>query len=104
MEIPGLYNEVRDNVVYPKIKEAEYFLSTTDLWISCAAHPYLTLIVHFVDKDWTLQPFCLDTIPLFEDHTGQNNSEADKHIYQNWNLLVSSLVATTTNNGSNFSL
>jgi len=101
-EIPGLYNEVRDNVVYPKIQEAEYFSSTTYLWTSCAAHPYLTLTIHFVDKDWTLQSFCLDTIPLFEDYTGQNISEAVKDIYQNWNLPVSGLVATTTDNGSNF--
>ena len=101
-EIPGLYNEVRDNVVYPKIKEAQYFSSTTDLWTSCAAHPYLTVTIHFVDKDWALHPFCLDTTPLCEDHTGQNISEAVKDIYQNCNLPVSSLVNTTTDNGSNF--
>jgi len=71
---------------------------------SCAAHPYLTITVHFVDKDWTLQSFYLDTIPLFENHTGQNMSEAVKDIYQNWNLPVSSLVATTTDNGSIFVL
>jgi len=61
-----------------KLREAEYFSSTTDLWTSCAAHPYLTVTVHFVDKDWTLQSFCLDTTLLFEDHTGQNISEAVK--------------------------
>ena len=99
-EIPGLYNQVRDNVVYPKIKEAQYFSSTTDLWTSCAAHLYLTVTVHFVDKDWALQSFCLDTTPLFEDHTGQNISKAVKDIYQNWNLPVSSLVTITTDNGS----
>jgi len=83
MEIPGLYYEVRDNVVYPKKEEAEYFSSTTDLWTSCASHTYLTLTVHFVsDEDWTLQSFCLDTIPLFEGHTGQNISKAVKDIYR----------------------
>jgi len=69
----GLYNEVKDNVVYPKLREAEYFSSTTDLWTSCAAHPY-PVTDHFVDKDGTLQSFYLDTTPLLEDYTGPNIS------------------------------
>ena len=102
IEIPGLYNDLRDNVVRPQLKEAKYFSSTTDLWTSCANQPYLSLTVHFIDKEWVLQSYCLDTSPLFEDHTGQNISEAIKDIYQNWQLPVANLVATTTDNGSNF--
>ena len=101
-EIPRLYNEIRDNLVRPQLKEAKYFSSTTDLWTSCANQPYLSLTVHFIDKEWILRSYCLDTTPLFEDHTGQNISEAIKDIYQNWQLPVADLVATTTDNGSNF--
>ena len=85
-----------DNVV------RKYFSSTTDLWASCVNQPHLSLTVHFIDKEWVHRSYCLDTTSLFEDHTGQNISEAIKDIYQNWQLPVSNLVATTTDNGSNF--
>lgn len=93
-EIPGLYNEMRDSVVRPQLKQARYFSSTTDLWTSCANQPYVSLTAHFIDKEWVLWSYCLDTTPLFEDHTGQNISEAIKDIYQNWQLPVANLVAT----------
>jgi len=79
-EIPRLYNEIRDNLVRLQLKEAKYFSSTTDLWTSCANQPYLSLTVHFIDKEWILWSYCFDTIPLFEDHTGQNISEVIKDI------------------------
>ena len=93
-EIPVLYNDVKNSVVYQGSQVL--FIN----WTRCAAHSYLT--VHFIDKDWTLQSFCLDITPLFDDHTGQNIAEAVKDIYQNWNLPVSGLVATTTDYGSKF--
>ena len=36
----------------------------------------MTLTVHFIDKTWNLQSFCLDTVPIFADHTGQNIADA----------------------------
>ena len=101
-EIPRLYCEVRDNVVLKKLKEAKYFAATTDLWTSCANHPYLSYTIHFITNNWSLQSFCLDTVPLFEDHTGQNIIEAIQDVLTNWNLSTEYLVATTTDNGSNF--
>ena len=61
---------------------------------------YIT--IHFVDTEWILRSYCLNTTPLFEDHTGQNISEAIKDMYRNWQLPIANLVATTTDNGSNF--
>ena len=46
--------------------------------------------------------FCLDTVPLFEDHTGQNLVEAFQDILRNWKLNSNDLVGTTTDNGGNF--
>ena len=82
-EIPGLYNEMQDNVVTSQLKEAKYFSSTTDLWTSYVNQPYFSLTIHFFDKEWVLRSYCLDTTPLFEDYTGQNISETIKDIYQN---------------------
>lgn len=100
-EIPRLYAEVMERVK-AKMGEAKYFSATTDLWTSCTNHPYLSYTIHFIDNSWQLQSFCLDTIPLFQDHTGQNIAEAIKDILENWELSPDNLVATTTDNGSNF--
>ncbi len=101
-EIPRLYSEDRDEVVMPKVRELKHFAATSDLWTSAAKHPYLSYTIHFINDAWSLQSFCLDTVPLFEDHTGQNISEAFQDILANWGLAPDNLVATTTDNGSNF--
>ena len=101
-EIPRLYNSVKETNVTPKLKEIEYFSATTDFWTSQANHPYLSYTIHFVDKEWNLVTFCLETVPLFEDHCGENIVEAISDIHANWNLSSDNLVVTTTDNGSNF--
>ena len=85
-----------------KMKDAEFFAATTDLWTSGASHLYLSYTIHFITRDCSLESFCLDTVLLFEDHTGQNIREGIQDILMNWNLTPDSLVATTTDNGSNF--
>jgi len=76
--------------------------ATTDLWTSAAKHPYLSLTVHSISDEWSLETVCLDTAPLFMDHMGQNLAEAFQDILANWNLSQDKLVFTTTDNGSNF--
>ena len=83
-EIPQLYTHVKDNVVMPALREAECFSATTDLWTSANSDPYLTLTVHFIDKEWSLQAFCLETGPMFADHTGQNIADVIGDIFDNW--------------------
>ena len=82
--------------------EDKYFAATSDLWTSCTNHLYLSYTVHFIDKEFALKSFCLDTVPLFEDHTGQNIAEAFQDILANWDLSTEHLVATTTDNGTIF--
>ena len=100
-EFPRLYTKVKDTVVNPKLAEIEYFSATTDLWSSRATHPYLSYTVHFVDHNWELKSFCLETVPLFDDHTGANICESIEDIMTNWQLSTDKLVVTTTDNGSN---
>ena len=58
--------------------------------------------MHFISTSWELKSYCLDTVPLLIDHTGQNIAETLKNVLANWNLDCKKLVATTTDNGSNF--
>ena len=50
-ELPRLYTEVRDKHVMPKLSKLTFFAATTDLWISAAKHPYLSLTVHFISDE-----------------------------------------------------
>ena len=84
-EIPRLYTKVKDTVVNPKLAEIEYFSATIDLWTSRATHPYLSYTVHFVDHNWELKSFCLETVPLFDDHTGANICESIEDIMAAFN-------------------
>lgn len=100
-EIPSLYSDIRDNKVQPAVTKASFFSGTTDLWTSGSCDPYLTFTIHFVDASWNLTSNCLDTVPLYADHTGANIAETTTDILENWNLDVTRLVAMTTDNGSN---
>ena len=100
-EIPHMYSHIRDNVVVPKLKEAKFFSATTDLWTSAANDSYMTITIHFICSDWELTSFCLETVPLYTDHTGQNIADAISDILDNWDLSRDNLVATTTDSGSN---
>ena len=91
-----MYSHVRDNVVVPKLQEATFFSATTDMWTSAANDSYMTITIHFISSDWELNSFCLETVPLFTDHTGQNIADAILDILENWNLSRDNLVATTT--------
>ena len=46
--------------------------------------------------------FCLYTVPLFEDHTGQNLAEAFQNILRNWKLDSDNVIGITTDINSNF--
>lgn len=104
-EIPRLYMDVKESIVKPAVQNAQYSsASITDLWTSCSNHSYLSFTIHFLTKDWEMKSYCLDTVPLFEDHTGQNLASAFQGILVNWELKAENLVVTTTDNGSNFVL
>ena len=100
-EIPRLYSHVKDNIVAASLKDATFFAATTDFWTSGTCHPYLTITVHFIDREWDLKSFSLDTAALYEDHTGENIACAITDVLDNWNLDFKDLIATTTDNGSN---
>ena len=69
-QISKLYNELRDTLVKPAVIGANYYALTTDLWTSCARHPFMSFTMHFIDDNWQLKTFCLDTVPVLDDHTG----------------------------------
>ena len=101
-EIPQLYSEIKEKTVVPKLLEAKHFAVTTDFWTSITRVPFMSFTVHFIDNDWILRSYCLDTVPSYEDHTGENIAAALQDVLENWQLSSENLVATTTDNASNY--
>ena len=62
-EIPSLYASVKSDIS-SELEKMTFYSATTDLWTSRAAHPYLSYTIHFVNENWELQSFCLETVPL----------------------------------------
>jgi len=98
-ELPRWYTEVREKHVMPKLSKLTFFSATTDLWTSAAKHPYLSLTVHFISDEWSLETVCLDTAPLFMDTHGaepgrgipryiveleSQSRQAGFHYYRQW--------------------
>ena len=74
--IPSLVSQVRDKIEgLIAGRELEYFSTTTDLWTSVSGDPYITLSCHFIDSNWVIKTYCLQTHYLLEDHTAINISE-----------------------------
>ena len=101
-EILQLYSEIKEKTVVPKLLEAKHFAVTTDFWTSITRVPFMSFTVHFIDNDWILRSYCLDTVPSYEDHTGENIAAALQDVLENWQLSSENLVATTTDNASNY--
>ena len=100
-EIPRMYSDVRDNVVVPRLSQANSFAATTDMWTSGSNDAYITVTVHFINNEWELCAYCLETVPMFSDHTGPNIADTISAILDNWDLSKDKLVAATTDSGSN---
>ena len=83
LEIPQVYSEMKEKVVLLKLQEAKHFSITNDMWTSTSNHSFMSFTVHFIDSDWALQSFCIDTVPIFEDRTGQNIAHAFLEVLQN---------------------
>ena len=53
-------------------EDIDCFGFTTDIWTSRSGHPYISLTIHFIEKDWNLLRFTPFVAPFPADHTGKN--------------------------------
>lgn len=59
--IPKLYEKHR-TTVESELCQVEYFACSTDLWSSRTTEPFISLTVHFVDREFQLKARCLQTV------------------------------------------
>ena len=75
---------------------------TTDVWTSCAMHPFMSFTMHLINGNRQLKTFCLDTVPVLDNHTGKNLADSVQDIQRNWELDSVNLICATMDNGSNY--
>lgn len=98
--IPALYASTREKVS-ADLQNIEFFSSTTDLWSSSTAEPYMSYTVHFVDSDWRLQSRSLQTLYVPDDHTADVLADAMIETLETWGLDPVKQVCLTTDSGRN---
>ena len=59
---------------------------TTDGWTSRATESYITITAHFINDNWEMKNYVLQTRPMHESHTGANIAEVIKEAVQEWNI------------------
>ena len=76
---------------------------TTDGWTSRACQSYITITAHFINQNWNLRNFVLQTRLLEQSHTGVNIGAVLREALAEWNLNFPYPVPLVTDNASNMS-
>ncbi|KAJ8346731.1 hypothetical protein SKAU_G00281320 [Synaphobranchus kaupii] len=87
--IPALYAETRAKVE-DALQSAERVALTCDGWTSRATESYVTITAHFIDNNWELQSYVLQTRVMHESHTGAHMAEVLEKATVEWKRASSS--------------
>lgn len=98
--IPALYATIREKVS-SSIAGAKYFAATTDMWSSTTSAPHMSYTVHFIDSEWCLKSWFLQTLFVPQDHDADNLAGVMSETLGNWGLNPVDQVCITTDSGSN---
>ncbi|KAK7913711.1 hypothetical protein WMY93_013922 [Mugilogobius chulae] len=83
--IPALYESLKNNVK-TSLSQADRVAMTTDSWTSCSNQSYITITSHFIDCDWKLKTFVLQTRVMHEAHTGKNIGQLLRDACVEWSI------------------
>ncbi|XP_018956243.2 E3 SUMO-protein ligase ZBED1-like [Cyprinus carpio] len=97
--LPAMYEECRGRV-QTSLSMADFYASTADMWSSRTTEPYISLTVHYITSDWSLNSCCIQTSFFPDDHT-ENIASGLKQFLQEWNLHEEKQVCRTTDSGAN---
>jgi len=73
---------------------------TTDAWTACNNQGYISITLHWIDKEWKMKNILLDLIPIHESHTGLAFAENIFETLVKYNL-GNKILAVTTDNAAN---
>lgn len=99
-KIPALYFEVKRRIKH-ELNSAQFLSLTFDCWTSNAQQPYIGITAHTINSDWALQTYRMAGTILDVDHTATNLKDIIESTLKDWNIPISKVSATTTDNGTN---
>ncbi|XP_036338534.1 zinc finger BED domain-containing protein DAYSLEEPER-like [Rhagoletis pomonella] len=76
------------------------FALTTDAWTSTAVVSYITITTHFIDDNWELRSYVLETFDHPQRHTSENLRKAVEDCVSRWNM-DGKVIATVHDNARN---
>lgn len=94
--VPEIYDEMRDSLK-ESLRQASFVSLTTDGWTSRANQSYITITCHFIDDDWQMQSYVLQTRILEESHTGANIAEVLCNALDEWEIKIENTALLTDN-------
>uniref|UniRef100_A0A8B9HG88 BED-type domain-containing protein n=1 Tax=Astyanax mexicanus TaxID=7994 RepID=A0A8B9HG88_ASTMX len=97
-----LYEDVEKDVKH-ELMDAGRVAITTDGWTSCATEAYVTITCHFINTEWQMKDYVLQTRILNDTHTGVNIGTVLKEACEEWNIQEKK-TALVTDNASNMSI
>ncbi|XP_051784492.1 E3 SUMO-protein ligase ZBED1-like [Erpetoichthys calabaricus] len=92
--IPDLYREHRGKL-QAEVATVPDYSTTADVWSSRTMEPYLSLTIHFINDDWLLKSYCLQTSYFPNDHTGELLAAGLLEALNSWGLAEQRQVAIT---------
>lgn len=99
--ISEMYTQHVENVKNILSKQ-QWFCLTMDIW-SCKTRSFLGVSIHYIDDESFERKslvLCCEDFP--RPHTHQHIAERVQMLYEKFSLMPSSIVASVTDNGSNF--
>lgn len=100
--IPALYDETRVKVENA-LKSAERVAVTCDGWTSRATESYVTITAHFIDNEWEMHSYVLQTRAMHKTHTGAHMADVLQKAMEEWKLTEKE-PAVVTDNASNMTV
>ena len=101
MYMPRIYKSKREVIQQELRNSCKEFSFTTDMWSSRATHSYVSFTLHYINEDYQLKHYLLETKEFTESHAGDNIAEEICCIISEWELETVDLIAATTDNASN---
>ena len=99
--IPELYRETKTRV-QADLEQAMSAALTSDGWTSCATESFSTVTAHFINNDWGMVEYVLQTRPMNEAHTASNIADMFRAAIEEWRLArPAGVQPMVTDNASN---
>ncbi|KAI4819180.1 hypothetical protein KUCAC02_004449 [Chaenocephalus aceratus] len=100
--VPRLYAQTKAHVK-ASLGKVERVALTCDGWTSRTTEAYVTITAHFINEEWELVTYVLQTRDMPESHTGHNVAEHLRKALAEWEITEKDPVIVT-NNASNMTI